>query len=106
MSSNSADVQNLPTKPISFNLSGEWLANQGDHVDNGPTLDIAIAELRKMKEAAEANTEHLQAANDKIRRLEAENAKLRRQLLSQSQCNLSSRDIPPMVRLRHSLPEL
>lgn len=70
-------------------------ATQGNHIDHRPTLNIAIAELRKMKETSDANASYILAANDKIRLLEAENAKLRARLLNQCQCNLLSCDLPP-----------
>jgi hypothetical protein len=79
----------IPDQPISLNLSEA----------NRAILNVAIAEFRKMKDISDANAAYIQAADDKIRRLETENAELRAQLLNQCQCNLSSssRDIPPMV---------
>ena len=72
-------------------------ATQGNHTNNGTMLNIAVADLKKMKDAFDANATYLQAANDKIRSLEVENAKLRGQLLNRCQCSLSSSDIPLTV---------
>lgn len=105
-----ADLQVLLPKPISLNLTGkDFVTHLLQHsaaasTDPGlsPTttqrspinkeiLDVAITHLRKIKEASDANAANLRAANDKIQRLEAENANLRAQLLTQSA------DIPLIV---------
>jgi hypothetical protein len=111
---NNTSRQNFPVKPFSFDLSditgGNFdycaslastnsdlpaEATQRSHINNGLTsLDIAIAELRRIKNTSDANAAQLQEANDKIHHLEAENAMLRAQLLSQCRCNLPSSDIP------------
>ena len=72
-------------------------ATQRSDINNELALDIAIAELRKVKDASDAIAVHLREANDKIDLLEAENAKLRAQLLSQRQSNSPPSDIPLMV---------
>ena len=72
-------------------------ATQRSHINNGLTLDIAIAKLRKIKEASDANIALLREANDRIHRLEEENAKLQAQLLSQCRSNSPPSDIPLLV---------
>ncbi|KAF8815794.1 hypothetical protein BYT27DRAFT_7248841 [Phlegmacium glaucopus] len=72
-------------------------ATQGNNIYNESTLNIALAQIRKMRHTFDANTMYLREANDKIRRLEAENAQLRAQLCNQCQCNSSSFDIPRMI---------
>ena len=72
-------------------------AAQRNHINNRLPLDIALAQLRKIKKVSDANAVHLREANDKIRRLEAENAELRAQLLSQHRSKSPSTDIPLMV---------
>ena len=72
-------------------------AVQRNHINNRLPLDIALAQLRKIKKVSDANAVHLREANDKIRRLEAENAELRAQLLSQHRSKSPSIDIPLMV---------
>jgi hypothetical protein len=118
---NNTGLQNFPVKPFSFYPSdikgGSFVTNllhcfasvastnsglpaeatPRSHINNGLALDIAVAELRKIKDTSDANAAHLQEANDKIHHLEAENAKLRAQLLSQCQSNSPSSDIPLMV---------
>ena len=118
---NNTGFQNFPVEPFSLDLSditgGSFVtkllhycaslastdsglpaeATQRSHINSGLSLDIAIAELRRIKDASEANAAHLEEANNKIHHLEAENAKLRAQLLSQCRCNLPSSDIPLMV---------
>ena len=117
---NNTGLQNFPVKPFSFDLSditGRSLvtkvlhyaslastnsglpaeATQKSHINNALAVDIAIAELRRIKDTSDANAVHLQEANDKIHRLEAENAKLRAQLLSQCRSNSPPSDIPLMV---------
>ena len=115
---NNTDFQNFPVKPFSSDITGGSFvtgllhycaslastdsgfpaeAMQRSHINSGLSLDIAIAELRRIKDASDANAAHLQEANDKIHLLEAENAKLRAQLLSQCRCNLPSSDVPSMV---------
>jgi hypothetical protein len=66
-------------------------------MNNGLALDIAVTELRKVKNTSDANAAQLQEANDKIHLLEVENAKLRAQLLNQCRNNSPSSDIPLMV---------
>ena len=114
-------LQNSPVKPFPFDLSditgGSFVtkllhysssvastnsglpaeAIQRSHINNAVAVDIAIAELRRIKDVSDANAVHLQEANDKIHHLEAENAKLRAQLLSQCRSNSPSSDIPLMV---------
>ena len=115
---NDADLQPLSTKPIPFNITRKTFvtdllhpapfastdsvtATHRNHVDK-ETVSFAITQLRKIKAASEANAANLRAANDKIRHLESENAKLRAQLLSQCQCNLPSTDVPLMVSEEYS----
>lgn len=118
---NNTGPENFPVKPFSLDLSdvtgGSFVsellpysasvastnsdlpaeATQRSHINNGLALDIAIAELRKIKDASDANATHLREANDKIHRLEAENATLRAQLLSQCRSNSPPSDIPLLV---------
>lgn len=118
---NNTDLQTLPAKPISFNLSDmtgqSFVTNNLHHsvpfasTDSGPSaeaiqgnkeiINIAITQLRKIKDASDANAANLQVANDKIHLLEAENAKLRAQLLSRCRCNSPSFDIPLTVSEEH-----
>jgi hypothetical protein len=114
---NNADPQPLPAK-ISFNITGKTFvtellhsapfastdsvtATHRSHVDK-EIVNFAITQLRKIKAASEANAANLRAANDKIHRLESENAKLRAQLLSQCQGNSPSTDVPLMVSEEYS----
>ena len=64
-------------------------------------LDTAVAELRNIKDASDANAAHLQEANDKIYRLEAENAEFRTQLLNQRRNNSPSPLMVSGVYARH-----
>lgn len=118
---NDTGPENFPVKPFPLDLSditgGRFVtkilrnsasvastnsglpaeATQRSIMNDGLPLDIAIAELRKIKDASDANAAHLREANDKIHRLEAENAKLRAQLLSQCRSNSPPSDIPLKV---------
>jgi hypothetical protein len=118
---NDSGPENFPVKPFSLGISditGGCFVTKPLHysafiastnsglpaeattqrdINNGLALDIAIAELRKIKDASDANAAHLREANDKIHCLEAENAKLREQLLSQCPNNSPPIDIPLMV---------
>ena len=113
-------LQNFPVKPFSYDPSDitgrSFVTNllhnsasiapttsglpaqttQRSNINNGLALDIAIAELRKLKETSDANAARLREANENIHRLEAENAKLRAQL-SQCRSKSSSSAIPLMV---------
>ena len=80
----------------STNLSLPSEATPRSHINNGLSLDIAITELRKVKNTSDANAAQLQEANDKIHLLEEENAKLRAQL-NQCRNNSPSSDIPLTV---------
>ena len=118
---NNTGLENFSVKPFSLDLSditgGSFVtkllhhfasvastnsglpaeATQRSHINNGLALDIAITELRKIKDASDANAAHLREANDKIHLLEAENAKLRAQLVGQCRSNSPPSDIPLMV---------
>ena len=118
---NDTDPENFPVKPFSLDLSditgGGFVTKnlpysasvastnsvlsaevtQRSHPNNGLALEIAIAKLKKVKDAFDANAANLREANDKIHRLEAENAKLRAQLLTQRRSNSPPADIPLMV---------
>ena len=90
---------NLPhcnDRELAKELSWEKETQEND-IDNGLIPDVTIAELSKIKDASDTSAKHLQAANDKIRSLEAENAKLRARLLNQCQCNSLSCDNLPMA---------
>ena len=86
-----------PLRHASLASTNSGLTAQRSHINNGLPLDIALAELKKIKDDSDANAVHLQEANDKIHRLEAENAELRAQLLSQHRSKSPSSDIPLMV---------
>jgi hypothetical protein len=118
---NNTGLQISPVKPFSFDPSditgGSFVTNllqcsasvsstnsglpseatPRSRINNGLALDIAITEFRKVKNTSDANAAQLQEANDKIHLLEAENAKLRAQLLNQCRNNSPSSDIPLMV---------
>jgi hypothetical protein len=103
-SDNNTSPEISPVKPFSFDLSdntgGTFVnkllhylasvaptnlclpaeATHRSHINNGLSLDIAIAELRKIKNDSDTNAVLLREANDKIHRLEAENANLRAEL--------------------------